>query len=187
MATALSSKHRRDLRALTGLAERDLATLWRQFDTADQARQALMDLLPRLVSIYGAAAATLAADYFDDMRDVAGVKGRFQAIPAETADPGKLDVLARVAVGPLFGPAPDFTSALVLARGGLQRHIANADRQTMATSSVEDRHARGWQRVGTGRCDFCQMLLGRGAVYTEATADFAAHDHCGCTAEPVFD
>jgi hypothetical protein len=30
------------------------------------------------------------------------------------------------------------------------------------------------------------MLADRGAVYSEATADFAAHDHCGCSAEPVY-
>jgi hypothetical protein len=31
------------------------------------------------------------------------------------------------------------------------------------------------------------MLIGRGAVYSEATADFAAHDHCKCSAVPAFD
>lgn len=187
MPTALSNAHRRELRALTGLAERDLAALWRQFDTAKAARDALMDVLPRLVAIYGTAAATLAADYFDEARDAAAVAGTFRAIPSEPAAPGSLEVLARVAVGPLFGAKPDFTSALVLAKGGLQRHVANADRLTVVTASVQDRRARGWRRVGTGRCDFCQMLLSRGAVYTEATADFEAHDHCGCTAEPAFD
>jgi hypothetical protein len=31
------------------------------------------------------------------------------------------------------------------------------------------------------------MLLGRGGVYTEATADFESHDHCGCWSEPDWD
>lgn len=187
MATALRSTHRRDLRTLTALAERDLSALWKQFDSAVAAREALRDVLPRLVAVYGTAAATLAADYFDEARDAAEARGRFQAIPVEPADTAALDVLARVAVGPLFAAKPDFASALVLARGGLQRHIANADRLTVATSSVHDPQARGWQRVGDGRtCEFCSMLLGRGAVYSEATADFQAHDHCGCIAEPVF-
>jgi hypothetical protein len=30
------------------------------------------------------------------------------------------------------------------------------------------------------------MLLGRGAVYTEASADFEAHDHCNCGAAPAW-
>ena len=53
-------------------------------------------------------------------------------------------------------------------------------------SSTTDPKARGWQRVGVGECDFCSMLIGRGAVYSEATADFLSHDHCHCYAEPAF-
>jgi hypothetical protein len=30
------------------------------------------------------------------------------------------------------------------------------------------------------------MLIGRGAVYSEAGADFASHDHCNCSAVPAF-
>jgi hypothetical protein len=30
------------------------------------------------------------------------------------------------------------------------------------------------------------MLIGRGAVYSEAGVDFAAHDHCGCQAAPAW-
>jgi hypothetical protein len=30
------------------------------------------------------------------------------------------------------------------------------------------------------------MLIGRGAVYTEASVDFEAHDHCHCGAEPAW-
>jgi hypothetical protein len=30
------------------------------------------------------------------------------------------------------------------------------------------------------------MLIARGAVYTEVTADFASHDHCNCSAVPAF-
>jgi hypothetical protein len=53
-------------------------------------------------------------------------------------------------------------------------------------SSIADPKARGWMRVGSGRCDFCRMLIGRGAVYTESTVDFHAHDHCGCGATPAW-
>ena len=187
MATlALSSSHRRELRTLTGLAEADLAKIWREFNTAEAAREGLMDVLPQLVSIYGAAAATLASDYYDELRDAAEVGGSFRAIPAVPAGVERTDVLARFAVGPLFQASQDWASALVLAQGGLQRTIANADRLTVTGSSVQDRRARGWRRTGKGDCEFCSMLLSRGAVYTEATADFRAHDHCGCAAEPVF-
>lgn len=171
---------------MTATAEGDLRVLFREFTTAEGARDGLLDVLPRLVSLYGSAAATLGADWYDDLRDLAGVRGRFTAIPAELPDRGRMDALARWGVGPLFQAEPDFPTTLVKVTGGLQRIIANADRQTIQQSSVEDRRARGWARAGTGRCDFCQMLIGRGAVYTEATADFETHDHCGCVAVPDF-
>jgi hypothetical protein len=170
---------------LTVLADNDLAALWRQVSDAVQARDALQDVLPSLVDTYGAAAATLAADWYDELRDKLGVAGRFTAIPAAIDDPGA-DVLARWGVAPLFGADPDWSAAQTLIAGGLQRRIANAARLTVTGSSVSDPKARGWRRVGSGGCDFCSMLLGRGAVYSEATADFAAHDHCRCGAEPVF-
>jgi hypothetical protein len=68
----------------------------------------------------------------------------------------------------------------------MQRRIANVSRYTVAESSVADPGATGWQRVGAGSCAFCRMLIGRGAVYTEAGADFASHDHCNCSAVPAF-
>lgn len=185
MPTALSNAHRRELRTLTGLATSDLAALWRSLERADEARDALMDILPRLVTIYGTAAATLAADYFDEARESASARGTFRAIPAVPVEGEPLDVLARVAVGPLFGVNPDFGSALTLAQGGLQRHIANADRETVRFSSIQDRAARGWVRVGSGECDWCRQYLDGEVHYVEGY-DFQAHDHCGCTAEPVF-
>jgi hypothetical protein len=170
---------------LSGRANRDLAGLWRQVATAVEARDALADVLPALVDKYGAASASLAAAWYDDLRDKRGVRGAFTAIPADLGAAGA-DALAGWGVGPLFAAEPDWESAKTLVAGGLQRRIANYARLTVTGSSVADPAARGWQRTGTGSCDFCSMLLGRGAVYTEASADFPAHDHCNCGAEPAW-
>jgi hypothetical protein len=40
--------------------------------------------------------------------------------------------------------------------------------------------------LSSNPCSFCRMLAGRGAVYHEGTASFESHDHCACSAEPVF-
>lgn len=184
--TPATRAHRRDLATLTGTADWDLTRLFREFDTADAARDGLRDVLPRMVAIYGEAATSLAADWYDDLRDASGARGRFTAIPADLPDLGRTDALAGWAVSPLYDAQPDFATALTKASGGLQRIIANADRDTVRVSSVQDRGARGWARAGAGQCDFCAMLIGRGAVYTEATADFDSHDHCGCVAVPEF-
>jgi hypothetical protein len=173
------------IRDLAVLANNDLEALWRQVRTPDQARDALLDVLPGLATSYGAASATLSADWYDDIRDLVEAKGRFRAIPAEIGTGGS-EELARWGVAPLYAPEPDWAAARTLIAGGLQRRIANGSRYTVAGSAVEDPAARGWMRVGAGGCDFCRMLIGRGAVYTEATADFESHDHCNCAAEPAW-
>jgi hypothetical protein len=180
----LTKALRSDLNGLTNIAHNDLRILFRQFNTAEAARDGLMDVLPRLVTIYGSAAATLAADYFDDLRDASEVKGRFRAIPAEPVT-GGLDVLARWAVGPMFQEVPDPASSLSLAAGGAQRSIADAARLTVVQSSLEDPRAQGWVRVGSGECDWCQKYLDGEVHYTEGY-DFQAHNNCGCTAEPAY-
>ncbi|HLR96594.1 MAG TPA: hypothetical protein VK053_18870, partial [Jiangellaceae bacterium] len=168
---------------LVAYAAADLDTLWAGLVSADQAREALMDVLPALVETYGRAAATVAADWYDDTRIEQGVRGRFTAAPAALREPGA-DELARWGIDPLFGRNPDWGAARTLVAGGLQRRIANASRETIMNSSNADPQAEGWQRTGSGDCDFCNLLIGRGAVYSEATADFAAHDNCRCAAQP---
>jgi hypothetical protein len=168
---------------LTVLAARDLQTLWRQVRDAAEAETALRDILPALIATYGQAAAALAANWYDELRDKVGAKGAFTAITADIPDPG-----AQSLVGWAVTEAKDTTTLQALVLGGMQRRIANFSRQTVMGSAVADPGARGWQRAGRGECKqgFCDMLIARGAVYTEATADFAAHDHCHCTAVPAF-
>jgi hypothetical protein len=183
----LTAAHRRDLAELTGLAQKDLTLIWREFNTATAARDGLIELLPRLVAIYGSAAATLGADFFDEMRAAAAVKGRFRAIPAELPDQGRTDALARWGVTPLFQAEPDYSTSLAKVAGGLQRIIGDADRESVIGSLSADPKGNGWERITSGGCEFCVMIEGRGAVYSADTADFASHDHCRCTASPVFD
>lgn len=167
---------------LVGFARRDLHALWGQVRDATEAQTALRDILPALIDTYGAAAATLAADWYDDLRDKTGVAGSFRAIPTEVKATGS-DAL----VGWALTTATDYEAFQGLILGGTQRRIANFSRGTITGSSIEDPKAAGWQRVGSGECAFCAMLIGRGVVYSEASADFASHDHCNCSATPAFD
>lgn len=168
---------RSQIRSLTNLATVDLDVLWRR----SLSESTLRDALPPLVNTYGAAAASVAADWYDELRDGRNARGRFRASPAEIADSGE-----QALVGWAFAEANDEAALKVLVAGGLQRRITNFSRLTVMESSLDDPAARGWTRVGSGECAFCQMLIGRGAVYTEASADFESHDHCGCAAVPAF-
>lgn len=180
MATA-ALRLRRAVATLTGELATDLTVVWRAVDQAADAGTALHDILPALIEQYGLAAGAMAAAWYDDLRAKHEARGRFTAIPADIPDVG-----AHALVGWALDEATDYPAFQTLILGGAQRRVSNFARQTVMGSSVEDPGARGWQRVGVGECDFCQMLIGRGAVYSEATADFLSHDHCHCYAEPAF-
>lgn len=181
---AAPTQLRSSVNELVRFANRDLSALWREVSDAAQARTALMDVLPALVETYGQAAATLAAAWYDDARAKAAVKGSFTAIPADPSDRG-----AQALAGWATSTATDIATLQTLISGGLQRRIADNVRDTVSGSAIADPSARGWARAGNGGCTsgFCDMLIARGAVYTEATADFASHDHCQCYAVPAFD
>lgn len=186
MATS-AAEARRALVGLTERQRRDLAALWQRLSTltAEQVRDALRDLLPLIGERYGLAAAALAADWYDDLRAAADVRGRFLAEPARLPDQGRYDALARWGVGPLFSATPDAGAALALVTGGMQRIVADAHRMTIVDNAIRDPQASGWRRVGTGEsCPFCRMLLDRGHVYTEETVTFRSHDNCDCAASP---
>lgn len=173
---------RRDIARLTRLASTDLAGVLRQASTPAEIEAVLRDVLPPLVETYGMAATTLAADWYEDLRDAAEVPGRFRAIPATISDSG-----TQALAGWALSEATDLSALQTLVAGGTQRRIANFSRQTVMGSSIADPQARGWKRVGSGTsCEFCQMLLGRGAVYTESSVEFLAHDHDDCGAAPAW-
>ena len=187
MTTA--SEARQDLVDLTALARRDLATFWTlvQDWPAEQVRDALMDVLPELGGAYGDAAAALAADWYEDVREASQARGSFPPVLASPPEPARWEALARWGVDPLFAEQPDPATALAKVAGGLQRSIADQHRLTVVESSIADPAASGWRRVGVGdSCGFCRMLIDKGHVFTEATSTFRSHDNCNCAASPSF-
>ncbi|MDR6868709.1 hypothetical protein J2Y69_003333 [Microbacterium resistens] len=70
--------------------------------------------------------------------------------------------------------------------GSAKRQIINASRDHLIAISKAHKKIKGWARVSDGNpCGFCAMLVGRGPVYSEDTANFDAHDRCGCSVRLV--
>lgn len=176
--------HRADVAELVRHAQSDLGLILARYNNPETARDALIIAIPKLVAIYGAAAATVGADWYADLRDAAGVRGRFTPVTAELPGTDRTDALARWGVGPLFSGEPDHATAKTRLEGGLQRIIANADRETITVSSAEDRRSTGWTRSTSGGCDFCEELAA--IEWGQKVPDFEAHDHCRCLAVPGF-
>jgi hypothetical protein len=180
-------------RALNGLTARmlsEFSAIWKRLNLNDPSvlRDPLAAVLAEIAEKYGTAAATLAADFYDDMREEV-VRNGPRFAPKLAALPGadRFESLAGWGIDPLFGANPDPMMALSNLAGGLQLVTTNAYVGTIAESSIADPAADGWQRVANiGACDFCVMLEGRGSVYSEGGVLFGAHDHCGCSGEPAF-
>lgn len=87
--------------------------------------------------------------------------------------------------GATLAAASDKASAM--AAGSAMRMSLEGGRQTIVETVAADPLALGWARIASpGACSFCQMLADRGAVYSENTVDFEAHDRCTCSAEPAY-
>lgn len=80
------------------------------------------------------------------------------------------------------------SNGLVKLSGTASGLVLEGGRQTILQTAQQDPIATGrWRRVTGGRsCPFCVMLANRGPVFSDDTADFSAHAHCGCSASPEF-
>jgi hypothetical protein len=151
-------------------------------------RFALLEATPELIGYYSEGSAALAADFYEEERELAGVRGRFTPDLVITDRTVKQRRAIAWAAQPLIDDVDDALS-LVGGRMGelIQLEVARPFRDTITTNRRQDPRAVGWRRITAGGCGFCRMLAGRGAVYKESTARFAAHRNCHCVAQPVFD
>lgn len=176
---------------VVALAHADLVEWWGDLDVSDgrSAAAALEAFLAELVAAYGSVAAALGADFYDQLREQAGAPNRFRADLADPVPADRAAAAARWAAGPLFG-GDGARAALDHAAGAVQRLVQQPGRDTIALNVRRDPARPGWARVPRGRgCAFCRMLAGRGAVYSSAKAAGhmrAYHDHCKCSAVPVW-
>lgn len=198
MATALAQRlttdHRRRQLALRAVTLRQLVAMWPSWDGGRASfRSFAAGLLPLVQARHGDASA-LAVDYYRAFRVAEGARGapeprlaRFDADKVVTSlfVTGPVQVARSLRAGQTAAAAK--ATALTTVSGAVSRHVLDGARHTLIRTVGADPQAKGWRRVIGGKgCDFCQMLAGRGAVYSADTADFQSHDHCACAAEPVF-
>lgn len=149
-----------------------------------QRRALLLDAIPEVLAYYTVGAAALAADFYDDERERAGAPKLFVAEPIVADRLVKVRRAVAWASDPLFADEAAVASSRIAEV--VQLEAARPYRDTILTNRRRDPSAAGWRRITNGGCRLCRMLAERGAVYKDATARFATHPHCQCTAQPVF-
>jgi len=109
------------------------------------------------------------------------------ALQTSLAVTGPVAAKRRIAQG--LDAASALADVLPQTLGSVSRHVENGGRETVRLAVKADPVARAYARRSSGRpCAFCAMLIGRGPVYKNAdTGSFRCHDHCRCSAVPVFE
>jgi hypothetical protein len=194
---------------ITEAARAELASLWPLTDLAAPGAVAAVKLAYAAVAAkWGAAAATSAAEHYDELRITAKVRGLFRATPA---DPVGREVTDKT-VESAFKANPaatDTTSALpveqrvpVRLADSIGRHVLQPARDTIVANGAKDpAKPKGWARVPTSDhpCAFCVLMASRTHLYTSretARGKYTAtgtrpdseryHSKCNCIAVPVF-
>jgi hypothetical protein len=174
---------------VVALAKEALGKFWATLDLTDPvgSRDALLEFMPQLVALYGQAAATVAADWYENIR-AKDVPGRFTAVLAESAPAEQVQRNVRYQAGALFSDTP--MAMLNTLGGALQLHVVNAGRETIRSNAYRDIARPRYARVPTGgkTCAFCLMLASRGFVYASAaTAGKGDKYHHDCDCQAIVD
>lgn len=178
---------------------RNLVQLWKAVDptrlgaTIDIFTQAATLLLGEAYNVSGA----LASNYFGLFREAEGVAGSAPRVAAAARPSAEYlaGSLRGSALSGIINARKAGKSVAVAADNGLVNVIGtfgklvlSGGNKTIISAVHADKKATGWVRVtSSDPCTFCRTLAGRGAVYrSDRTASFEPHDHCSCTAEPVY-
>jgi hypothetical protein len=160
------------------------------FDTPAQAREAVLDFVPKLVSVYGDVAGAAALQWYEELRAKASRK-----LPeyTPTISPGvpeeDIRSVVRAHAGAFWEGDP--WGALEAVKKGVDTWVKYSGRDTIARNVKLDPAKPRFARVPSGKtCAFCSMLASRGWVYhSEETAGAVSkfHAHCDCQIVPSWE
>lgn len=141
--------------------------------------------LPEIAATYASVAETLAIDYYDNSRAVAGVESVYEAqrVDYDARTPMDKSIGYSIAQKTKGSTFEAFQSILA---GSIQRSVVGADRETISFNIATDPDGTEYERVPSGTaCSFCLTMA---AVAEVRSNDFFSkyHDFCRCTSRPVF-
>jgi hypothetical protein len=193
---ALTLAHRRSQIKLSASIIQELVTLWPSFDplNIDRSWAALERAIMSIIADGRQSSSLLTEAYYRAAREAAGVATRLPlvALGGTTWEPAALTsinvtgpILTKSAIAAKRPVASLAADALVRVSGAATRHALDGGRDTMNRYIKADKVK--YRRITSSNpCTFCSLLRDRGAVYLKETSGFRSHDHCSCTAEPVF-
>lgn len=194
-ANRLTQRHRAQQLLIRQDTEVKVERLWPnlRYEDLDSTFPALAVAVAAVVTANRLTSAGVAARYLRLMRSAAGLRGATSTVVVKKLSVEQFTTAMRVtslvavkrATVEGIPAEVAMRDALVQTTGSASRLVLNAGRETVRQTSLADPDCEGWVRVGRGECDWCRQYLD-GEVHRVEGYDFAAHDHCNCTAEPVY-
>lgn len=193
MKRADVDQYRKALDKISDSAKKELSDVYSrtaQLPVAQQ-REVLREVFVELCRRYGNLSGTVAAEFYDSLREQSEATGAFRA----TLAPNVPDEQARSAYGysARHFETEDPSKVIASLNGRLQRFVEYTARETVHVNASRDRARVFWARVPAGgeTCAWCFMLASRGWVYaTEKTAGGVGnefHNDDRCMIIPSFD
>lgn len=185
--------YRRQLLAVRAQLIRRMALLWPALDPErlDETFRAWVTAAAQEVLTHRNTAAAVAAQYLQVERSAQGIPGEAVVLMAP-ALPVAAVAKSLAVTGPAFikramsngVPLPQaMEKAFGSTTAAASRHVLDGGRQTVTASTRADPRAHGWQRVnGSPDCAWCSQRVG--VLMTDD--HFSGHDHCSCSAVPVY-
>lgn len=163
---------------------------------------AYRDATAAVVNKFSQASISLSGDYYEALRDDAGVTGPFRLPTIDPLSDEQIRAYLDTVVGDLDSPAEfmdEFAAGIQQkVEAATQKVVADAGRSMVMGALQMDKTALGFARVARpDACAFCLTLAMRGAVYkSRQTAGQIPpntlgqvnryHDNCGCGVQPLF-
>ena len=195
IGTQLTEVHRQRQLQVRSQTLADLLALWPAFDLADidGTWPPVEAGLVTLIMARRRESSQIAADSYRTFRQVERIPGDVTVRPAADPDRTLLTATLRI-LGPIGakkqisrGARNVSADTLTRVSGSTTRQVLEAGRETLTRTLRDDPRSRGWRRItDSDPCEFCAGLADEGVTAKTSAAGFAAHDHCGCTAEPAF-
>lgn len=195
-ARTLTQRHRAQQLLLRRATVAQVARLWPALDWAqlDATYPEFALSVAALVQKNRATSSGIAAAYLRAFRKASGIPGEIKVVFAEPLIVDQFTTALRVTSviaakrSAAAGKAADvaMSDALAETEGAMARLVLNGGRETATLTGANDSRSPGFRRVlGGGGCDWCRQFIDDEIHYTDGY-DFDAHDHCGCTVEPVY-
>jgi len=194
-ANALTRQHRRELAAVTALVTDRVRRTAMQASVGDIDGwwQRILEELVALVAIAWRRARGLSSDYLIEHARIEGVTvdptlATWVTDQVVTSLRVRGPVLFKTNVGRTGEPTAARATMARTLPAAASRLVLAGERDTVARTVEDSDVIVGWRRVtDADPCAFCALLASRGAVYSQGTVRFEAHDGDECTAEPLYE